>query len=91
MTMVNIFLTKSENNVVKPVEPSFYKRFVDDVISRRKIDESDNLLNISINYHPNINFTFERNPSKFLDAKAIIENGKAVAIVYRKRNKLPSH
>ena len=34
--MSNIFMTKLELEVVVPMKPRFYKRFVDDVLARRK-------------------------------------------------------
>ena len=32
----DIYMTKTEEQVVKPTNPSFYKRFVDDIISKKK-------------------------------------------------------
>ena len=64
----NIFLTKLENEKVAPMKPTFYKRFVDDdVITRRQMNHPDCLLEVINNYHHNIKFTVEQNPSKFLD------------------------
>ena len=91
VTMANIFLTKLEMDVVKPSEPTFYKRYVDDVISRRKTNSEDHLLTNLNNYHENINFTVEQSPSKFLDTKIEIKDNKAITSVYRKPNKLPCH
>ena len=34
----DIYMTKTEEEVVKPTNPSFYKRFVDDIISKKKKD-----------------------------------------------------
>ena len=40
-------MTRTENDAVRPEKPLFYKRFVDDIINRRKKNEHD------------INFEFE--------------------------------
>ena len=44
--MADIFTTKMENDIVKPKNPSFYKRYVDDIINRRKIGNEDNFLKL---------------------------------------------
>ena len=74
VTFANIFLTKLENEIVRPIEPTFYKRFVDDVINRRVINQPDRLFNLINNYHQHIRFTIEVNPTKFLDTNLIIKN-----------------
>ena len=91
VTFSNIYLTKLEMDKVKPTKPKFYKRFVDDVITRRRTDQPDLLFEEINSYHPNINFTVERNPSKFLDTNLTNINNKIVTSVHRKANKLPSH
>ena len=87
VTFSNIYLTKLEIDKVRPTKPLFYKRFVDDIINRRKKNTPDSL----DCYHPNINFTVEVNPSKFLDSNIKIFNGKVKTSVYRKPNKMPVH
>ena len=42
VTLSNIYMVKMENSVVIPSEPIFYRRFVDDIYSRRKL--GDNVL-----------------------------------------------
>ena len=81
VTFSNIFLTKLEKGKIAPMKPKFYKRFVDDVITRRRIDQPDQWSGWSIcsyhnTYHPNIKFTVEQSPSKFLDTnlKTDVEN-----------------
>ena len=49
------------------IKPKFYRRFVDDVISRRLKNTHDSLFEKLNNYHEKINFTIETNPRKFLD------------------------
>ena len=87
----NIFLTKLENDVVKPSKPLFYKRFVDDIFTRREKNKSDELLEKMNNYHKNINFTTEVNPDRFLDTSIILENNEIKTKVFRKPNKYPIH
>ena len=42
VTFSDIYMVKMENDVVIPSEPIFYRRFVDDIYSRRKL--GDNIL-----------------------------------------------
>ena len=53
----DIYMTKTEEEVVKPKTPSFYKRFVDDIISKKKKDRPDLLFENLNNHHPNITYT----------------------------------
>ena len=41
VTLSDIHMTRTENNVVKLGKPLFYRRFVDDIINRRKKNEHD--------------------------------------------------
>ena len=61
------FMIMLEKDVVLPISPLFYKRYIDDIISRRKNNKPDKLLEKMMSYHKNINFTVEESPSKFLD------------------------
>ena len=63
----NIFMTKLEKTVVVPEKPAFYKRFVDDIITRRKKNQPDELLSKLMSFHPKIRFTVEVSPQKLLD------------------------
>ena len=36
VTLSDIWIAKMENNIVTPHKPIFYKRYVDDIINRRK-------------------------------------------------------
>ncbi|XP_066923867.1 uncharacterized protein [Clytia hemisphaerica] len=91
VTLANIFLTKMETEIVKSIKPPFYKRYVDDIITRRKINEPDYLLQSMNNYHRNIRFTIETQPTKFLDTDIILINGQVITSVHRKQNKHPTH
>ena len=89
--MSNIFMTMMEKKVVIPHNPAFYKRYVDDIIRRRKKNAPDELLNKMMNFNPKIKFTVEVNPNRFLDTKLISVAGKCETRVYRKPNKVPLH
>ena len=84
-------MTMLEKKVVTPENPKFYKRYVDDIINRRKKNEPDHLLEKIRNFHPNIKFTVEVNPEKFLDTKLLYEDGQCITRVFRKPNKVPLH
>jgi len=85
-------MTKLEKQVVVPEKPAFYKRYVDDVIRRRKKSQPDELLSKLMSFHPKIRFTVEVNPEKFLDTKLILnDDGECETRVYRKPNKVPLH
>ena len=71
VTLSDIHMTRTENNVVRPEKPLFYRRFVDDIINRRKKNEHDIIFENLNKYHPKINLTIEVNPCKFLDTKII--------------------
>lgn len=47
----------------------FYKRFMDDIINRRRKNQPDKLLQNLSNNHANVNYTVEVYPEKFLDMK----------------------
>ena len=42
-------------------------------------------------YHKNIKLTIEKNPTKFLDTKLTLVNGRYTTMVYRKTTKMPIH
>ena len=91
--MSNIFMTKLELEVVVPMKPRFYKRYVDDVLARRKKNSPYLLLEKMSSYHPKIKFTVELIPEKFLDTRLLINknSGLIETKVYRKPHKLPLH
>ena len=88
VTFSDIYMVKMENDVVTPSKPIFYRRFVDDIYSRRK--SGDVLFDRLNNYHPNIKLTKEVNPSHFLGTKHTTINGAYKFNVHRKNTKLPS-
>ena len=85
-------MVKIEIEVVRPLKPLFYSRYVDDIYNRRKKDEFDKDFHALNNYHENIKLTIEINPSKFLDTQLINIEGKyTITKVYRKESKIPIH
>ena len=77
-------MIQTENNVVKSLQPVFYKRYLDDIYSRRKKNWTDQLYHEFNNYHPNIHLTIKINPKKFLDTQVITKRGKLETAIYRK-------
>ena len=69
--LADIHMVKTENEVVKPMNPPFYKRFVDDIYSKRNKSQKDVLFEALNNFHPNIKLTIVVDPVKFLDKKII--------------------
>ena len=72
--LADIHMVRTENELVKPMNPPFYKRFVDDIYSKRNKSQKDVLFEALNNFHPNIKLTIEVNPVKFLDTKIILNN-----------------
>ena len=86
--LADIHMVRTENEVVKPLNPPFYKQFVDDIYSRRNKSQQDVLFKALNNFHPNIKLTIEVNPEKFLDTKILLNNeGVVTTQVHRKENK----
>ena len=66
----------------------FYQKFVDDIYNRHKL--GDNVLFHQLNnYDPNIKFTIELNPNKFLDMKRTNISGTYKFNLYQENTKLP--
>ena len=85
-----VFMAKMEKDKVKPSKPSFYKRYIDDIISKRVISQSDDLYDALNSYHPNIKLTAVPNPTEFLDTSLVISNGLISTKVFTKKGKLPT-
>ena len=87
----DICMCKMEEDVVKPLKPIFYKSYVDNTYVKRKRNESDTLLDALNSYHPNIKFTLEQNPKRFLDTQIIKENNQIKTQVFVKKIMHPVH
>ena len=57
VTLADIHMIRTEKDIVTPLKPIFYKRFVDDIYTRRKKGIHDKLYERLNNYHPNIKLT----------------------------------
>ena len=84
-------MNKMEKNVDIPRKPKFYKRFVDGIYRRRKINAPDELFDKINSYHPNIKLTIEISPKKFLDTKILRTSNQIQCFMYQKENKKPIH
>ena len=89
LTLADMHMIRTGKYIVTPLKPIFYKRFVDDIYTRRKKGIHDKLYERLNNYHPNIKLTIEINPNKFLDTEIIENKGVIETKVYRKTTKLP--
>ena len=91
VTFSDIYMTKMERDVVRPFNLIFYRRYVDDIYNRRKINKKDDIYEALKKYHKQIKLTVEKSSSKFLDTKLLINNGIYETQVYRKETKIPTH
>ena len=89
--LADIHMIRTENSIVRPSKPLFYKIYVDDIYNRRKKNVEDKLFNKLNNYHSNIKLTIEKNSNKFLDTEIINNNGHIITKGHRKPTKLPIH
>jgi len=91
VTFAGCFMNKMEQEIVVPIQPKLYKRYVDDIYVRRKKNVQDELFKKLNNYHPNIKLTIEQNPEKFLDTKIIRNNSSMSFKVHDNEMKIPVH
>ena len=82
---------KVEFDVVKPLKPKLYRRYVDDICSKRIKNQPDKLFEKLNNYHLNIKLTIDVNPGKFLNTEIMIKNGIIETSVRVKESKIPNH
>ena len=87
--LADIYVSKMKEDIIAPVNPHFYKRYVDDTYIPRKKLEPDSLFEKLNSYHPNIKLTIEKNPMNFLDTKIIRCGYEIETKVYNKPKKLP--
>ena len=87
----DIYMSKTEREVVNPSKPKFYKCFVDDIINRRNKNKPDDLLQKLNSNHPNMKYTVEVKPEIFLDTKIVYSNDVITTEVKRNERKLPVH
>ena len=87
MVLSDCFMDKMEKDVVTPLKPKFYKRFVDDNYKQRKRNEAGELFDKMNSYHPNIKLTIEIIPKKSLDTKILRTFDQIQSFMYQKENK----
>ena len=90
--MSGIHMNRLEKEPVMPLKPKFYKRYVDDTITKRKKNTNfDELFQNMNSPHPNIKLTVETNPTRFLDT-AFSKNldGSITTNAFCKPGKLPT-
>ena len=91
VVFLDIYMCKMEEDVIKPVKPIIYKRYVDDTYVKRKPNESDTLFDALNFYHPNINLTLEKNAKRFFDTQIIKEKNRIKTQVFVKKSIHPVH
>ena len=89
VTLSDVHMIRMKTDVVLPIRPIFYRRYVDDIYNRCQINTRDVLYDALNNYHPKIKLTIETNPQKFLDTEITYINGTIETRVHRKKTKLP--
>ena len=89
--MSGIHINRLEKERVMPLKPKFYKRCVDDIITKRKKNTDIELFQNMNSHHLNIRLTVETNPTRFLDT-AFSKNldGSVTTKVFRKPGELPT-
>ena len=93
MVMASICMTKCIREIIIPMNPPFFKLYVDDGFCRRKKGDHDHVLEALNGFHPRLKFTDEVEPDHFLDSK-ICKNEDARTFslkVFHKPNKFPIH
>lgn len=75
VTLSDIHMIRTENNVVKTEKLLFYRHFVDIIIKRKKNENDIIFENLNIIKKNKINLTIKVNPSQFLDTKIINNKG----------------
>ena len=90
VVLADIHIIRVETDIVVPIRPIFYKRYVDDIYNRCQKNAVDKLYDGLNNYHPKVRLTIETNPLRFLDKKIVHNNGMIEARLHMKKTKLPT-
>ena len=80
-----------EDDVVAPMKPILYKRYIDDTYVKRKNNAKDEFSEKLNMYHKNIKLTIEENLTKFLDTAIVRHNSAIITKVYTRSKKFPVH
>ena len=65
--MLGVHMKRMEKDCVVPLNPKFYRRYVDDTITKRKENATNDELFANMNPHHKNNSTVESNSTRFLD------------------------
>ena len=90
--MSGIHMKRMEKYFVAPLNPTFYRCYVDDTITKRKKNAANNELFANMNSHQkNIKLTVESNPTRFLDtAFNVNRDGSLKTKIFQKSRKFPA-
>ena len=91
VVLSNIFCVKIKPDAVKPLKPKRFKCYVYDIYCKRIKNQREKCFKKLNNYHLDIKFTIEANPSKFLDMEIMIKNGIIETYVAINESKIPNH
>ena len=72
VALSSIFCVKMKPDVVKPLKPKLCKHYVDDIYSKRIKNQRGKCFKKLNNYHLNVKFTIELNPSKLVATEIMI-------------------
>ena len=87
--LADIDMIRSKNEAVRRLNPSFYKRSVDDIYTKRNKNAANVLLKNLSSLHTNIVPTI-KNLKKFLDTKVVLsKDGTIGTSVCRKGTEFP--
>ena len=78
-----------ELDVVAPIKPIFYKRYVDESYVKRKQNSKNELFEKLNTYHDNIKLKIEENQTNFLDTETVRHNSSVIINVNRRPTKVP--
>ena len=91
VVLSNILCVKMKPDLVKPLKPKLYIHYVNDIYSKRIKNQREECSKKLNNYHLNIKFITQLNPSKFLDIGILIKNGIIETSVAINESKIPNH
>ena len=82
VVFADICMCKLEDDVVAPIKPIFYKRYVEDTYVRRKRNTKDELFENLNTYHDNIKLTIEEILTKLLDTEIVRHKSASITKAY---------
>ena len=90
--MSGIYMNRMKKDCTAPLNPKFYHCYVDDTITKRKKNATNDELFPNMNSHPkNIKLTIESNLTRFLDTAFIVNlDGSLKTKIFQKSGKLSS-